>query len=340
MLLFSNNAEATLAAALPGSYSDTEITVTESGQAAGFATPASGQWQLATLTDTSLPGMFEVVRITERTGTVFVVERGHELPQGVSSLQSWPAGTKLSARVTAKTLEAFAQAQYLEPPVTYSDPDTGVFYFTSIPRLEQRRYQSGTGLDSMFAPEVVGWSHPIDLGAPATWTTSPQGVNAVVAPTVPDGCQYWLDLTSFTVSASYTDIEPDFAGVGGPTIAYNGTAPDRQEVGFWVPNPSPASTSAFFSGKKLVLTEVGFVAFQVSATSTPSVDIAENSSATPLLAGQALSQITGSGQIHRIPIAAGGPLLSGIHMKVATAATGGVFRGRFYWRGFFLDTYE
>jgi hypothetical protein len=54
MLLFSNNAEATLAAALPGSYSNTEITVTESGQAAGFATPASGQWQLATLTDSSL----------------------------------------------------------------------------------------------------------------------------------------------------------------------------------------------------------------------------------------------------------------------------------------------
>lgn len=347
MLLFSNNAEATLAAALPGSYSDTEITVTESGQAAGFATPASGQWQLATLTDSSLPGVFEVVRITERTGPVFVVERGHELPNGVSSLPSWPAGAKLSARVTAKTLEAFAQVGAMEPSVTAADTDTGTFAFTSLPVLRQLRAQPTNGfapssVDRSFAAEVSGWSQPVDLGVPITWNSSPHGISDVVVPTVPNGNQYWFDPSDYSAhTQAYTDVEPDFNNTEFlPVVAYTGTSPDVQAAGFWVPTEMPVALSIFFGSYKLIVSEVGFVVFDKTSTTNPVVNFGEQGNSARFASAVELNQVTASQGMHRIPVVAGGGFTNSLRFEVVTAAAGGSFRGRFYWRGFLMDTYE
>ncbi len=347
MLLFSNNAEANLAAALPGSYSNAEITVTDSGQADTFAAPASGQWQLATLTDSSLPGMFEVVKITGRAGPLFTVERGHELPAGASSLPSWPAGAKLSARITAKTLAAFAQAAAMEPSVTAADTGSGSFVFTSLPALRQLRSQPTSGfassaVDRNFATEVSGWSQPVDLGVPITWNSSPHGISDVVVPTVPNGNQYWFDPTDYSqYTQAYTDVEPDFNNPEfSPVVAYTGTSPDVQAAGFWVPTEMPVALSIFFGGYKLIVSEVGFVVFDKTSTTNPVVNFGEQGNSARFASAVELNQVTGSQGMHRIPVVAGGAFTNSLSFEVVTAAAGGSFRGRFYWRGFLMDTYE
>lgn len=347
MLLFSNNAEATLAEALPNSYAYTEITVSDNTQADTFATPTSGQWQLATLTDSSLPGMFEVVRITERTGPVFVVERGYELPEGVSLLPGWPAGTKLSARVTAKTLEAFAQVESVGPSVTAADTDTGSFAFTALPVLRQLRAQPTNGfasnsVDRSFAAEVSGWSQPVDLGVPITWNSSPHGISDVVVPTVPNGNQYWFDPSDYsTYTQAYTDVEPDFNNPDfSPVVAYTGTSPDVQAAGFWVPTEMPVAISIFFGSYKLVVSEVGFVVFDKTSTTNPVVNFGEQGNSARFASAVELNQVTTSQGVHRIPVVAGGGFTNSLNFEVVTAAAGGSFRGRFYWRGFLMDTYE
>lgn len=347
MLLFSNNAEATLAEALPASYAYTEITVSNSAQADTFAAPASEQWQLATLTDSSLPGVFEVVRITERTGPVFVVERGYELPEGVSSPPSWPAGAKLSARVTAKTLEAFAQVEAMEPSVTAANTDTGIFAFTSLPVLRQLRAQPTSGfasdaVDRIFAADVSGWSQPVDLGVPIAWNSSPHGISKVVVPTVPNGKQYWFDPSDYSrYTMAYTNVEPDFNNPEfSPVVAYIGTSPNVQAAGFWVPTEMPVALSIFFGGYKLIVSEVGFVVFDKTSTTNPVVNFGGQGNSARFASAVELNQVTGSKGVHRIPVVAGGAFTNSLSFEVVTAAAGGSFRGRFYWRGFLMDTYE
>lgn len=346
MLLFSNNAETTLAVALPGYHYETDLVAVANGTADAFATPTDGSRQLATLTDTSLPGVFEVVAITARSGAAFTVVRGVELPVGAVSLPDWPVGAKLSARVTAGTLEAFAQSSVLGAPVTAANADGSTFTFSSLPLLVQYRNQPATGqgggaLDRRFAPEVSGWSYPVDLGVPATWTSSPLGISKVVVPPTPNGNQYWFDPSApSTSSQTYTNVVPDFDNEYGVVPAYVGNAPDQQQVGHWVATPMPVLVSSFFGGEKLVVSEVGFIAFNKTSTANPIVNIGDRFNVTRFMNGLPLDQITGSSGIHRLPVTAGGELADGLKFSVVTPAAGGSFRGRFYWRGFFVNTYE
>lgn len=118
-LLFANNAETTLSvAAFPG---DTTLTAASDGSANMFRSPqlsgVAAARQRATLTHPDYPGKYEVVTITARVDNVFTVERGSEFimssvespdPEGRTQqgdARSWPIGTKLSARVTAGTLD-------------------------------------------------------------------------------------------------------------------------------------------------------------------------------------------------------------------------------------------
>lgn len=347
MLLFSNNAEATLAEALPDSYAYTEITVTDSAQADTFATPTSADYQLATITDGSMPGVFEVVKITARAGAVFTVERGHELPEGMGSLPSWPIGAKLSARITAKTLEAFAQTSEVGPSITDVNAGAGTFLFTSKPTLRQLRRTPTTGfpsssVDRSFAAEISGWSQPVDLGEPITWNSSPHGISSVVIPTVPNGNQYWFDPTNYAeYTQSYANVEPDFNNPNfDPVVAYTGTSPDLVPVGFWVPTEMPVQLTIAFGSDKIIVSEVGFVVFDKTATTNPIVNFGAPGDNTRFASAVELNQVTSSQGVHRVPVTGGGDFVTSLSFQVATSATGGTFRGRFYWRGFLMDTYE
>lgn len=357
MYLFSNNAKAILAVALTDDSGDPDfgtIEVVADGSEDTFQSSFSaGQSELATLTRSDTPGVFEVVRITARSGGTFTVERGYEMSPGLSAPPAWASGTVLEARITAALLRGFPQkgpnAAYLSydgrlvRPV--ADTGQGEFAFAGYPMLHDRRRSPTSGSapssqDLVFAPEIVGGSIPVDLGVAAGWAEAAYYPLAVVAPASPDGFQYFLDLAE-GASSSWTDVPPVFNGNTDVTIAYDGYSPNEVPAGFWVPTALPVDiTTRMVTDARLVLTEVGFMARAVSASTTPHVSIGTNSDPTKFVNNQQLTQITSSHQVHRFPITAGGEMVEYLRFKVDTAATGGVFRGRFYWRGFFLNDYE
>lgn len=351
MHLFSNNAVTTLAAALDADAGDTAMQV---ASAALFQTigAGDGNMQLATLTHPDLAGLYEVVAITETDGVNWTVIREAE-----GAVQAWPIGTKVEARVTAGMLNTFLQRDpdsrrvnnpnggssfALSGAVAGSAKSTASLVFggasrvansiqlSGRPYLQLTRSDDGSGIDYNLSYESVGGSIPVDLGSAATWSAGDYFRGSVVVPTVPDGYQYWLAISSVDDALSNDATEPAFDGPGGGVAS---------AAGWWFPTALPVDiTTENFVG--LVVTEVGFIAHVMTASGAPNVSIGTASNATRFANNVALSQITAGGMIHRIPLSAGGALLNSepLRFSVDTAATGGRFLGRFYWRGFFVET--
>lgn len=351
MHLFSNNAETTLAAALDADAGDINMQVASATlfQVIGAG---DGNIQLATLTHPDLAGLYEVVAIVETDGVNWTVVRETE-----GAVQAWPIGTKVEARITANMLGTFLQR----------DPDTGrvsnpngggsfalsgsvagdakstaslVFggasrvansiQLSGRPYLQLTRSDDGSSIDYNLSYESVGGSIPVDLGSAATWAAGDYYRGSVVVPTVPDGYQYWLAISSPDDSLSNDATEPAFDGLGGGAAS---------AAGWWFPTVLPIDfTTENFVG--LMVTEVGFIAHVATASGLPSVSIGTPTNATRFANNVSLSQITAGGMVHRIPLSGGGALLNSepLRFKVDTAATGGRFLGRFYWRGFFIET--
>lgn len=352
MHLFSNNAETTLAAALDADSGDINMQVASATlfQVIGAG---DGNKQLVTLTHPDLAGLYEVVAIVETDGVDWTVVRETE-----GAVQAWPIGTKVEARITANMLGTFLQRDPTSKQV--SNPSGGSAFALSgtmgadargssalafggrsriansvllagYPYLQiTRSTTNGTGTDRNLGFESVGGSVPVDLGVPTTWSATDFYRGSVVRPTTPDGYQYWLEIEDLDVDSSLDATEPVFDGPGGGVASASG---------WWFPTEEPVDVGTdTFSG--LVVTEVGFIAHVATASANPAVSIGTGANATRFANNVTLSQISGNGQIHRIPISAGGALLSGeqLRFKVETAATGGRFLGRFYWRGFFIET--
>ena len=335
MHIFSNNAEAKLASPLTSGA--TTLTAVADGGADSFGLPTNGQAQLATVTNPGTPGVHEIVLITGRSGNVFTVERGQE----DTVAAAWPAGSDVSARVTAGMLRTFPQRLNGFLHTRMENPESpDVFAFGDYLTLPRRRASATDGYyhglhDGSLGAEIIGTSAPCDLGEAGTWNIGPHNHGAVVVPSTPDGFQYWLDMPP-GINESYTSTPPTFNGASAPTVAAHSSL---GPVGFWIPTVLPVALSArFANGLRLVVTEVGFIADLVTAITTPSVSIGADGAAARFANAVALGQLTGNNTIHRIPIAAGGALAQELQFAVTTAATGGQVRGRFYWRGFFVDT--
>ena len=354
MLLFTNNANATIASPLALDVAATTITLVDDGAVLRFhpwiGLP-TGNVQLATLTHPTMPGQHEVVMITAVSGLTLTVQREYE-----GTMSAWPAGSTLSARVTARTLErfpqrndegkiedigargiAYGQAANLGPDARDSDSIAlfgnsrvaNSIQLSGFPTLQLTRTDGPEGGDINLSFDSVGGTDPVDLGQAATWSAGAKRRGSVVVPTTPNGFQYWPDIKSVGDESISSPTEPAFAG-GSPVVlsdvVWNAT-----------PIPVVVTTTRFYS---LVVTEVGFIAHVKTATTAPSVSIGTLADNTRFANNVALSQITGSGHIHRIPITSGGALVSNdrLQFSVDTAATGGRFLGRFYWRGFIVET--
>lgn len=365
---FSNNAVSTLASGID-EYATT-ITLTAGGGAL-FDAPATadGTVQPVTLTHESAPGLYEIARLLEVGGSAdeFVVERGVE---GSTSL-AWPAGAKVSARVTADMLKAFLQVDQqgmvVHPGASASMQNVyefapqgrrtlnsreNVFAFngrsvgdnvvqiSAYPVLQNYPSRNppfdtsaGVEHDPGFSTPSVGGSDFVDLGVPPAWANNAyyyQG--SVVVPTGGGTKQFSLQLLDeeniFFVPSGAT--EPDF--VNGPlSVTYGG-----EVRGYWTPTDLPIDIQrTFVYGRRLVVTEIGFIASRFSASTAPVVSIGTLADPTKFANAVALSQIAARGDVHRIPITAGGASIDNIRFRLDTAATGGRFLGRFYWRGFF-----
>lgn len=338
MLKFRNNAEAVLADAMTddsGAPGYGTILVVDDGSAEAFAGEGP---QLATLMNATMPGLFEVVKIISRTGAEFTVERGLEGPSDAAAVQAWPAGTSLSARVTASMLESFFQVDkgFFAAPAEGAERFAAIGYPT-IKRHSTQMLSSPTVYHrGGTAMPAAGASMYVDLGVPPPWSAGNFIHGDVVAPTTPDGCQYWA-CTNSEGSVSI-GAEPAFAGSGTGALI----DPSDVSKGYMIAMDTPIEFNVRFEGVHLVVEEVGFIARTVNAGDVPLVSIGSDldfgsPNPTRFANNVALSQITGDNSIHRIPIAAGGQLVDTLTFKVETSATGGQFAGRFYWRGFFVE---
>lgn len=99
-LVFSNNVSATLDAGII--IGDTLLYLV-SGQGALFATPSSGEYQVATLTNGS---DFEIVHVTDNTSDVLTVVRGRE---GTTQRDWIIVGTRIFAGVTQGVMDRVTQ---------------------------------------------------------------------------------------------------------------------------------------------------------------------------------------------------------------------------------------
>ena len=296
---------------------------------------------LATITHKGEPGAFEIVALigTDEGAAdptkAFLVERGLE----DTYQREWPAGATLSARVTAGMLRGFPRVGDDGFMRVQREGGSGTsFALCGLPFIPRRRANTTIGffyggLDEAFGLSIAGTTHPVDLGVTPPWSTGSYSSGAVVVPSTPDGFQYWLDLYRHS-SESQADMQPTWGGDSDPTPAegYGG------QVGFWVPTALPIETSIHFFDR-LCVTEVGFIADFVGGdlATKPVVSIGNGDSATAYANGVELTQISGSNSIHRIPVTTGGALVQMLQFALDTAATGDSFRGRFYYRGFFVE---
>jgi len=334
MLQFQNNAAAVLQNALTDNSGDpgfSVITVVDDGSQFSFG----GTYpQLATLAHGSRPGESEIVRLLSSSNAVFQCARGQE---GTTPVD-WPAGTKMEARVTAEMLKLFVQSEngFLGSPAQGSE----VFSMLGFPAIKRNSTQMLSGSTAFHrggnSPAAVGASPYVDLGVPSAFVAGNYLHGDVVVPTTPDGAQYWV-CTNSDMAVNIA-AEPLFAGPGG-NVPIDEADPS---LGYMVSLATPLDFSVRFSGVLLVVEEVGFISRAFTAGSVPSVSIGSDldssaSNPTRFANNVALSQITGEKCIHRIPVNGGGQLVDTLMFKVETAATGGKFAGRFYWRGFFVE---
>lgn len=107
LLLFSNNASTTLAAAI--SSSATSVSVA-SGTGAGFPAPSGGQYFRATLVKNGNPNIFEIVKVTGVATDTFTIIRAQE----TTTALAWAVGDFFNLFPTAGDLADLVQKDDLQ----------------------------------------------------------------------------------------------------------------------------------------------------------------------------------------------------------------------------------
>lgn len=334
---FSNNAVTTLAAGI----SDTaeEITLTNDS---AFEAGLFGPELIQPLTISSADGVQppEIVYAYSRpSANVRNVYRGME----GTAAAAWLAGSVVSARVTAGMLQKF-------PQIDDGAMLLGAFegrnwinaaQISGYPAIQLARASTSLEtayMDANLSREVVGAHAPVNLGSVSTWTSGASySPFSIVAPPTLDGYQYHFDPIAPS-SVSQTTTVPAFnstPGMEAPAI----DALD-EVVGSWMPtNVSAMNQIAPFPGVcRLVVTEIGFVCTVHGGGSAPVVSFGADANATLFASSLSLSQISAAGHVHRIPVTAGGATVAEkLTMNLVTPSSAN-FVGRWYWKGFFIQT--
>lgn len=350
MQVFTNNSVATLAVAI--SNSDTAIV----GDALGSATFASlpvdsRDTQLVTITDPSEPGEIEIISVLERVGTAFTVARGFS----GTPARAWGVGASMSARVTAKTLQSFLQnsatgarsigiggdAAGLDSVAIYVDSRavSNSWVIGGQPVLQADQTHRFTSISPLASVEAVVGSFSVDLGVPPAWAASTEYRQGDVITLAGGGTnQYRVSMAS--------DLSDVMSGTAQPVADGDeiDLDPDSYSGGILV----RADLADGFvlcpdqNNVHLYLTEVGFICDEYGAVSTPptvSVGTANAGSvvsATAIANAESLTGVAGAGGRHKfatVPLAA----VRGLSFKLVSAAAGGTFRGRFYFKGMFVE---
>ncbi|MDH4418908.1 MAG: hypothetical protein QE485_16990 [Acidovorax sp.] len=321
--------------------------------------PTSGLIQVATLTNPAAPGVYEVVHITMHNGTDFTIVRGRE---GTSAV-AWAANTFISARVTAAMLESFAQnresttgnngalalgtvdqtaAVRASKGVAINAIGSGVedaWLIGGTPVLQRVAATSVSLMDRHMTPDGTGATPTVDLGVPPIWTAATQySDGAIVKSTTPSGQQFLLWMANPSAGPLTSGAtEPPFAGPAG---AFTEFSPGSGFNNFWTCfNLASGITQDLpMAGVRFYPSEVGFICFERGAgvTTDPVISIGTPAAPTKYANAVALTSL-GTNQIHRIAVTDQDGV-GGLKFTLGTPAIGGVFRGRFYFKGTFVQS--
>lgn len=123
VLLFSNNAQTTLAGAITNTATTLNV---QSGAGALFPNPGSGQYFVASLVDAATGALTEIIWVTARVGDTFTIVRAQE---GTTAL-NWLAGDSIgnfwTAGQAAQMLQQGQAPTITATEVIYYGVDTGV----------------------------------------------------------------------------------------------------------------------------------------------------------------------------------------------------------------------
>lgn len=369
-LKLANNAAGTLASAI--SSSDTTMTVTAAAPV--FPTFDLGDGHATvTVFDPDVPDVLEIMQVSEIAAgspLTFSVERSGE----GTLARAWPAGSRVEMRATAGVLQEIidgslavyrdwagsSPAMFTESTHGgYSISGTGPNYTTdhdglnggillgsTIHRAALKSWHiagapvapviSGPDAGGMFscAVESVGTSIPFELGAPPAFAPS----TGYVAGTIVQNAGVWYRLLSAFASGIQAPI---FTSGGDSSELTAGEdwavepATDIETAGTVVYQVDPAMTHSLFFP-----TEIIFVCDAYSATTKPTISVGATIGGTPnhtaLVNSQSLTGITGGGQAMRfdVPNPVG---VKDLFFKLDTRASGGTCRGRFLWKGYFIE---
>ncbi len=365
---FSNNAESTLSVEL--AEGDETLQVVPGSGALFNVMPVDmgdpffrdGTHQAVTLTNPDMPNTYEIVYLVARLDDAFVAERGME---GTEPL-AWPAGSKVSANVTAEMLRSFVQAApYGKPVNTIADEGEGIgpvvlgagmggggsgatgsrgFVVNAQSRVNDswaigglsvlqhaRPFNTNASQTARFAHayETVGGTTPIDLGQAPAWVASKEYPRGAVV-TAGDGnpMQYWPRFYNLEDDITSSETKPPFSPWVGDAAAGGNAA--------WIATELPLT--AMFPGDALfVATEVGFICHSMTATAPPTISVGTDDDPTRYADNVQLASITAADTVHRILVPTGGLLTTGVRFALNVPAAGGSCRGRFYWKGFFIE---
>ncbi len=340
---YSNSAKGTLAVGIDSI--ETTITLDDTPGAYNFGYVGEGDFKRATITGAD-PDVYEIVYITSSDGISLslTIERGKE---GTRQL-TWGVGSEISCRVTSGMLDNFLQQD--EHGVVRSRPGrpSGTFVVNGrlinsgvmlggyhvLPLITAQPTTTVGQQDRNMTRESVGGSLFVDLGNNIpTWVTNTYySDRSIVRPTTPNGYVYLLE--TFTVyGAAQSATEPDW-GFGGDVVESTiGGTPS----GSWIPLPDPLVVTLVFGGKKLLLSEVGFICMGYDTVTTPpSVSVGVPGNLTRFANAVSLTGVTATNKVWRVPVTTD-ELVSGLVFTLDTAATGSL-TGRFYWRGAFIET--
>lgn len=326
---FTNNSFCTLGAAL--SSGGTTFTAVGDG-ALLFAPTTAGRFQMATLEDPFMPGVYEIVKITARSAYDFTVVRGQEgtLPR------SWAAGTRLSARVTAGMLQAFPQNQNVLAP-RFADALTLSGYSVAAATQDD----NGFLIPQIMSYPVVCMTHEAELGVVPTWTASTVYKHGqIVQPTTPNGRQYRLRISDpATTSLVSPGSEPAF---GASAVDFG----DGSGIGRWIPADVSATGGVMLclpgsaANILLYIDEIGVICDERTVASSPYLTVGTADGGV----------VVNPTSVHNNQLTANGPgerqkfsnlptnHVRGLVFRLSgAAATGGVYRCRFYFKGMFVE---
>lgn len=341
-LIYFNNASFKLAAVLPAVDGFSWAVMDREPSEAHIDLPrlSDGFHTVATITDPSLPGVHEIVFLSEIKSEDDTISIAAERAQERTTAQAWPVGALVECRVTEgmlRTLGADTMYSAAHHGIAMNGGDTSVDYdeygdsmqlhdawaIGGLPVAPARGFGESSNRSIMATSvEGVGYSNAVELG---------------VAPNhVPGQAYYPGDFVKDPASPFWTygyargkALPLEAVALGEPPWERYAPETDSNIVSFQRIN----QTDVWFYP-----TEIGFICEAYSATSAPTIIVKELDKFGDVVGDLIASKtLTGVGVRQRIVLA--NNLTKGIKglnfVRTATAVAG-TCRGRFYWKGLFI----